>query len=66
MIKCKYCEKIINDEDQIIHCPDCMNIYHKTCIKERIINTETPMGVKKRFKSYYYKCPNCAKLINQN
>jgi uncharacterized C2H2 Zn-finger protein len=65
MKKYKYCEKNISKEDQIVQCPDCMNIFHSSCLKERIINTEDVMNVEKTYKSYYYKCPNCNKIIHK-
>lgn len=65
MNKCKYCGKNISEEDQIIKCPDCMTNFHLNCVNQRIINTETTMGIKKTYKTYYYNCPICGKIVNK-
>ncbi len=63
MNKCKYCDKQIGEEDHILQCPDCINNFHVKCVKERIINTETVMGRKRKYKIFYYKCPICSKKV---
>jgi hypothetical protein len=66
MNKCEYCDKSISEEDRIVQCPDCMNNIHLKCMKERIVETETVTGRRRRYKTYYYKCPICSKKIQNN
>ncbi len=51
--------------DETINCPECMNIFHLKCVKERIIKVETLTGREKITKVYYSKCPICRKEISK-
>ena len=49
MSKCEKCKQEIKNKNEIIECPQCMNLFHLRCVKKRNMNLKVFQEEKRGF-----------------